>query len=239
MPGVPTLTVPARHAQYLTLLATVLGLLLLGLLALDYSRRQQRAQEAARLDTIAELRASQVRAWLETQLRAASFVAEHGQLGEWYQAWTERADTGAQQRLMQELTRFAGAMQMRRVLLLDAQARIVAGEKPGPDRPPPELHAAVRQALASGKIARTDIYVVESAALPERLDIVVPLRARAGAALPAAVVLRISPWDQLYPLLAAWPLPSQSGESVLWQRVGDEALALSELRQRPGSAGRL
>ncbi|MCU7372423.1 PAS domain S-box protein [Paucibacter sp. O1-1] len=239
MPGVPTLPVPARRAQNLTLLATVLGLLLLGLLALDYSRRQQRAQEAARLDTIAELRASQVRAWLETQLRAASFVAEHGQLGEWYQAWTERADTGAQQRLMQELTRFAGAMQMRRVLLLDAQARIVAGEKPGPDRPPPELHAAVRQALASGKIARTDIYVVESAALPERLDIVVPLRARAGAALPAAVVLRISPWDQLYPLLAAWPLPSQSGESVLWQRVGDEALALSELRQRPGSAGRL
>ena len=73
------------------------------------------------------------------------------------------------------------------------------------------------------------IYRAEGAALPLRLDIVAPL-VQTGRPARGALVLRTDPQRLLFPMLASWPVPSDSGETLLWRRDGDGAVLLSGSR---------
>ena len=53
-----------------------------------------------------------------------------------------------------------------------------------------------------------------------------------GGAAVAAVLMHGDPDDYLYPLLAEWPVPSESGETLLVERRGDRVVFLSDLRAR-------
>ncbi|MGZ5433472.1 MAG: bifunctional diguanylate cyclase/phosphodiesterase, partial [Thermoanaerobaculia bacterium] len=57
-----------------------------------------------------------------------------------------------------------------------------------------------------------------------------------GQRAVGAIVLELDPAEDLMPLVARWPLPSPSGESLLVRREGDSALYLSALRHRQGSS---
>ena len=51
-----------------------------------------------------------------------------------------------------------------------------------------------------------------------------------------AVLLRIDPYQFLYPFIQAWPMPSRTSETLLVQREGNEVVFLNELRHRKNSA---
>ena len=94
---------------------------------------------------------------------------------------------------------------------------------------PPELKTTALRAMASGQVLHTSLYRADDANLPLRLDIVTPLL-RSGTPARGAVVMRLDPRKVLYPTLRSWPVPSDTGETVLWRRDGDRVLALSELK---------
>ncbi|HSW24133.1 MAG TPA: PAS domain-containing protein, partial [Burkholderiaceae bacterium] len=96
----------------------------------------------------------------------------------------------------------------------DAAALPVASE-PNTDREvPPGLRTAVLRAVATGDVQHSEIYRVEAAQPPQRLDIVAPL-IRTGAPSRAVAVLRVDTGVFLGPLLGGWPVPSQTAESLL------------------------
>ena len=99
-------------------------------------------------------------------------------------------------------------------------------------RPSPELLAAVVLARRDGKVHRAGPY--RGLAGQVRLDYVAPLSAVSGPT--PFIVLQVDPADWLYPMLQAWPTPSASGETLLFQRDGDQALFLNELRHRKDTA---
>ena len=88
------------------------------------------------------------------------------------------------------------------------------------------LLQAVREAAASGAPVRTSIYRRKFAETPLRLNMVVPL-VHTGTPARGVFVLRIDPHHALFPMLAAWPMPSTSGETVLWRVTGNRQLALN------------
>jgi len=51
-----------------------------------------------------------------------------------------------------------------------------------------------------------------------------------------SIVLQIDPKRYLYPFIQAWPVPSESAETILVRREGDSVLFLNELRHREGTA---
>lgn len=65
------------------------------------------------------------------------------------------------------------------------------------------------------------------------LDSVQAVRNADGIPL-AVVILRSSAQTYLYPLIRAWPSSSQSAETILVQRDGNEVLYLNPLRHHPG-----
>jgi len=66
-----------------------------------------------------------------------------------------------------------------------------------------------------------------------------PLQATPGGQPFGAVLFSINPAERLYPLLRTWPSESQSGETLLVRREGDEAVYLNDTRFHPDAALRL
>jgi two-component system, sensor histidine kinase and response regulator len=197
----------------------------------------QRAQAEARLQLLAELRASQVETWVDRQMRLAQFLSDSTLLPELYRQWRESGQADAGERLLRRAVEFRQANDGDSALLLDADGQVLAREHPNTLAVSPEMLAAARSAVQLNRAVHTGIYRRDGSAFPLRLDVVIPLRPT-GTLPRGIIVLRIDPRRALFPMLAAWPVPSASGESVLWQADGAEIFNLSDVRQQPDSAGR-
>ncbi len=200
--------------------------------------RQERAQAAARLEAVAELRATQVQAWLDRHMSFAQFIGDGTVLADLYTQWQDHGDAAAGQRLMARAIDSRHADGADSALLVDAAGNVLAREHPADRLLAAELKSTVLDAIAAGGATGTSIYGRNGTEIPERLDIVVPLL-KTGHPAHGAMVLRIDPRRSLFPMLAAWPVPSRTAEAVLWDREGDRIVNISELRGRPGSVGRV
>ena len=153
-------------------------------------------------------------------------------------AWVERGEQTAGDRLMGRLVEFRRASKIESVLLADGSGQVLAREQPVDRLLDDTLLQVLREAAASGAPVRTSIYRRNVAETPLRLDMVVPL-VHTGTPARGVFVLRIDPHRALFPLLSAWPMPSTSGETVLWRVKGDRLLALNDVRFQPESAGQM
>ncbi|HEX5684553.1 MAG TPA: PAS domain-containing protein [Ideonella sp.] len=196
----------------------------------------QRQQAGARLQSLAELRATQVEAWVGRQMMLARAISSGPALAELFNRWTQTQDAEAIERLLARSIEFRRANDGDGVVVLDAQGQVLASEHPQAPGPNVELDAAIRESIASGTPHHTGIYHQEGARLSRQFDVVVPLTGT-GSPPQGAIVLRIDPRRVLFPMLVSWPVPSASGESVLWRRAGDLLVNLSDVRDQPGSAG--
>jgi len=97
-----------------------------------------------------------------------------------------------------------------------------------------QTQSFVQQALDTRQVLFSDLYSDGTV----RLDFIVPLLAEPGGEAPpiGALLLRIDPYTQLFPLMQRWPTPSPSAETSIVRQEGDEIVFLNELRHHPGSA---
>ncbi|KQP44621.1 hypothetical protein ASF44_27475 [Pseudorhodoferax sp. Leaf274] len=194
-----------------------------------------RAQARARVQSVADLRVSQAQDWVERQMGLAEFLVDSSYLGELFVRWQDQADAAAGERLLARAVKFRRSNDADSVFVVDARGTVLGSEHPA-DAERPELQAALQQALARRTSVHTAIYRSESSAMPVRMDVVIPLLAT-GTAPRGAMVLRIDPRRALYPLLSSWPVPTRTGEAMLWAESGDRLVALSDARWNPDAAG--
>ncbi|HSW05702.1 response regulator [Aquabacterium sp.] len=217
-------------------------LLLVALLAAWNIRQEfqrQHAQARARVLSLNELRATQVEAWVARRMTMAGFLSTSAGLAEQFLRWQLQRDAVLGERLLARAVAYRQANDGDSALLVDAAGHLLAQEHAGAaGSTSDELQASVRQAIAQGVPVHTGVYRSgDDAAMPLRMDVVVPLQGSGGPA-PGALVVRIDARRSLFPLLAGWPGSSASGESVLWRRAGDSIVNVSELRHRPDGVGR-
>jgi two-component system sensor histidine kinase/response regulator len=209
-------------------------------LAAGWTIRQQfvneHEQAEARLQSLADLRAAQVEAWVERQLTLANYISRGAALGELFKLW-EAGDASAGERLLQRMTEFRHANGADSVLVADALGQVLASEHPTSPAGNPTMEATVQAAASQGRVLSTTIYRhPDEPRMPLRFDVVVPLLS-SGPAPRGVVVLQTDPRRSLFPMLSTWPVPSASGESLLWQQRGDAVVNLSDLRNSAHSAG--
>jgi PAS domain S-box-containing protein len=201
-----------------------------GLLLHRSSAAAYRAQ--AEVEAIAVLKVDQVERWRRRHLGVARALAA--------QAGVLLADRGAgAERLAAHadlLLDGAAALEDATALALldeDGEVRIAAGAPRGAANAPehrPEVIAALRR----GEPWLSDLHEDASGL---HLDLVAPLPAPRAAI--AGLLIRVDPERDLFPRIAAWPLPGGSGETALVRADGDGAMVLNGLRHRLDSALRL
>jgi PAS domain S-box-containing protein len=200
----------------------------------------QRELAAGRLQALAELRDTQLEAWMQRQQALAAYLGGSTTLRDLLQRVLDQGDAEALPALLARAVSVRKANDADSVLVLAAGGRLLTSEHAEPAGAAPDagLQATLARALATGKPAATGVYWQADAPFPLRLDLVVPLT-RDGVPARGALVLRLDAERVLLPLLAAWPVPDSSGEAVLWRRVDDRLIAQSARRRQPDAAGRL
>jgi PAS domain S-box-containing protein len=68
------------------------------------------------------------------------------------------------------------------------------------------------------------------------LDLIVPIISEQEESTEEFLVMEIDPEEYFYPLIQTWPSDSQSGETVVFEKVGNEVVYLNELRHIKNSA---
>ncbi len=112
---------------------------------------------------------------------------------------------------------------------------------PGAFHPDAAMLRATREALATRTIAFADLHDGE-AGQPISLDVLAPVSdpARGTGAAPIGVIaIRVNAGAELFQMIGSWPIPSETAETLLVRREGDEVVFLNELRHRAGTALRL
>ena len=197
-----------------------------------------RAQAQARVQSVAALRVSQAEDWVRRQMGLANFLVDSAHLGDLFLRWNDQHDATAGERMLKRAVKFRQSNDADSVFVVDAQGAVLGSEHPADPQASPELLAALQTALVRRVPVHTEIYRNEGSPMPVRMDVVIPLTAT-GTTARGAIVLRIDPRRALYPLLASWPVPTRTGEAMLWHENGDRLVALSDSRWKSDAPGTL
>ncbi|KAB2890114.1 MAG: PAS domain S-box protein [Desulfobulbaceae bacterium] len=215
----------------------VVGILSTGYLYARDQHERYRERVEAELNAIAELKIGEIRQWRAERLHDAALFYRNSVFSELTRRYfVMPGDREARQQLEQWLEKYSRRLQYNRVSLVDAAGgeRLVlpAVSPPAVPRRDPERVAA----LAARHMTFLD-FRRDRPGDPPYLEIIVPL-----LAMPdwresiGSLVLRIDPASYLYPLIQQWPTPSESAETLLVRREGDDVLFLNDLRFRQGAA---
>ena len=193
--------------------------------AFDYNERID--QHGLELQVVAQARATQVGQWLQVHLSQARFARSSPLMFNLHDRWQGGHDVEARDQLLARAVALRQAFGDEAALVLDAQGNTLASETGLTGVAPPALLAATRRAVASGEVSHTGIYLSDTAPTAVRLDIVAPLLGRdhlSQAPAKAVVVLRMDVTASLLPMLAHWPTPRRTAQSLLVQRDGDRVV---------------
>jgi PAS domain S-box-containing protein len=208
-----------------------------GLTALVALRTWQQAErnETARLETVANGKLLQLSAWLRERQGDAELLRGNSHIADLFARWQDRQDPGAGAQLVQRLQDYATRNTWQGATLVAGDIAVwQSGGAPALD---PPLRDAARRALDSGQSEMLGPYRDEHGEL--RLAFVSPLPAPlATGKRRVAVVIHTDPHRTVLRALADWPVPTRSGEVLLYRRDGEQVLFLSDLRFQPDAAGR-
>ncbi len=86
--------------------------------------------------------------------------------------------------------------------------------------------------MQAQKVVFSDLYRDEDSKV--MLSVLTPLLVIQGneKVIIGVILMRIEPYQFLYPLIKSWPTPSLTGETELIRREGNEVVFLNELRHR-------
>ncbi len=223
-----------RRLLPLALIALAIILLTSGTIIFTFN--QEKSKEADRLQAIAELKAGQISDWLRERDGDMHFVQTSRFFAEAYRHWADKADGSNAEVLKERLNEFREDKSFKRVLLFDEKSKLLWSSETAAPAVNSALQSAAQVAETEGRALRVGPYRGADGRL--RLDLIAPLLLVGTNPCPA-VVLRVDPEEYLFPALQTWPVPSASGETLLFRRDGDQVLYLNELRHLKGAAAML
>ncbi|MCC6698307.1 MAG: PAS domain S-box protein [Candidatus Hydrogenedentes bacterium] len=233
---------PARARYAGVKLVTVFILLSAGIIAMGRAsllahESHYRAEIERHLAGVAALKADELAHWRYERLGDSRVLHENANFASLVRRCLESTpDPEASKLLRAWLEQVQSAYEYDRVCLYDAQGVERVSIPAAPEQGAALSPGQAIDALRPGQVAIRDFYRDESDGRVY-LALFVPILDPAGAGgVQGLVMLRIDPGRYLYPLINRWPTPSESAETLLVRREGNDTLFLNELRMQKGTA---
>jgi len=202
---------------------------------------QARLRAEERLITIARLKVSQISDWRAKRLGDAAVLMDSTFLVAAIGGWLEDSRSGdAGEAIRARFNDLCEHYGYEDVLLVDPDRRVRLSLS-GRRAIHPEELAALDAVERGHRPVFVDLYVGPGDMGPQ-INVVAPLFVGGIAAerrLAGMVIFVCDPRQFLYPLIQSWPTPSESAETLLVRRDGNDVLFLNELRYRSSTALKL
>ena len=198
--------------------------------------RQFRAEAGRQLSAIAELKVDELSQYRKERLwDAGAFFKNEAFPGLVRRFLEHPEDAEAPEQLQEWAAQYLATGQYDLICLFDAQGVIRMAE---PAEPP--VSSFISQNVS--EILRSDRVIFQDFTRSEHdqrayLSLLVPIFDESGTNRPLGVLaLRIDPESYLYPFIQRWPVPSETSETLLVRRDGNDALFLNELKFQTNTA---
>lgn len=229
-----------RRGPSLSVLAAIFVALSIFLVVGGYAsyKREERsiqAQRSRELRAIATLKVSQIVDWRNERISDAKHGVNHLAAHREVLASLSHPPGGRPNReTIRELELIRNADNYGNVMLASTGGELLASLDPGVDSLGPEVRALVQDAKEPGRVVVGELFRPPGGG-QVNLDIAAPVCSPAGKVL-AVLLLRADPEPRLFPLIQSWPTPSETAETLLVRRDGEEILFLNRLRHHQAPA---
>ncbi|MDO8848902.1 MAG: ATP-binding protein [Coriobacteriia bacterium] len=199
--------------------------------------RTLRAQAENELETIAELKSAEIARWRGERLADADRLAAAPGARELVIHWLAEPSDENLEPVVQTLRSLRHDDRYADVMLVSTEGEMLVAASGDAIELQPDALKSLREALASGEPVLSELHGDESGHDPH-LDVLTPISAsdEPDAQAIAAVLLRIDVDQFLFPLIQSWPTPSETAETLLVEREGDDVLFLNDLRHADDTA---
>ena len=238
-PSLPNLESTTRASYTLLLVFVVLaaGIVTSGFLYYRNYEIRHRTEVEHQLSAVADLKVDGIVHWRKERMGDALLFYQNDNFSIRVKNYFQRPeDDENKQRLRRWLQHAQEGYKYDHVFLLDARGkeRMSASET----RRPISNHLILRsaEALRTKQMAFEDFYRNEYDGQIYLAVLVPILDEQDNGRAIGTLVLRIDPEQYLYPFLIRWPTPSETSETLLVRREGNEALFLNELRYQKNTA---
>jgi len=225
----------SRRWLVLAIAALVLVVVAAGYWFAVDQERSVRMQAEDQLASIAVLKVAEIARWREDSLADAWRTAQgpglRGRVARWEaDPSAENAELVRQALVVQTYGgRYADA------LIVDPAGQVLASAARSVETLHPVGLVAVQRSIAAGAAVISDLHAFTGDS--PHIDIAAPVYAENDPSrIIGVVILQASAHDFLYPLIAKWPTPSRSAETLLVMKVGSDVLFLNDIRHKEDAA---
>ncbi|MFZ3018010.1 MAG: PAS domain S-box protein [Gallionella sp.] len=188
------------------------------------------------LGAVADIKAAQIAEWRDNYRREGEAHTRNSLLAVEFGLWLREGapSNERKQRLRRMLAELQHAEGYVNLVLLDRRGvvrlSLVDGFALAAEDAQP-----VKQAVDSGEVVFKDFHHDSQGEHGIRFDLMAPLTV-AGEKVVGVMELEIDPYISLYPMIRSWPARSESAESLLVRREGNDVLFLNDLRHKKATA---
>ncbi len=203
-----------------------------GWLQFNNQKVETRRLAVERLDYIAALKSEQIAQWMHERRADAITRIDQSLARRFLQA---PHDAVVRQELQQWMSRVQKAYGYSAVVLFDAAGTLRLQATNSETRWQDAVTVARIREYARDTMSARDVVFFDLHRLPDQSALIafavpVGLLPQAEPSAAGALLFIIDPQDFLFPALQRWPVPSDSGETLLIRREGDEVVFLNALR---------
>ncbi len=227
----------ARLAFAAVFAAMVAGFIAAGFIYYRSYEEHYRAEVGNQLSAIAELKVNELNQWRRERLSDGQIFTNNPAFSALVRRFLGTPeDPMAKREIQAWISKIQTFGQYDAVRLLDAKGFTLLS---APSELEPASAEVVHDALArlrAKEVSFRDFYRSDRSQRVH-LAVIAPISDELDAnRLLGVLVLRIDPFAYLYPFISRWPTPSQTAETLLVRREGNDVLFLNELRFQKGTA---
>lgn len=226
-----------EQAAYASVVLLFLALWVSGAWFYRAQEQQARANVETELQAISQLKVDQLVQWRSERLADAAVLMDSEFFADGVASWLARPRPDLAEKILQRFRAMQQYNGYNEIVLVDKQARV----RLALSEPAEALHPLERTTLATAlrevRPVLSDLHFDSNSLVPHA-NLVAPLSVmvRGRREVIGAIILNLDARRFLYPLIASWPTPTTSAETLLVRRDGPDALFLNDLRHRPNSA---
>ena len=190
------------------------------------------------LEAIAKLKISEITHWHEERLSEAEFFpGEKTFINNTKQLLLNKSPVRTKRYFDETLTPIKINHHYENIFIADSYGKLRYSLDSSLTVLDAELMSDIQKSVFEKKIIFTDFYYCTTHK-KIHYDIVSPIFTNNN--LPIAVmILRVNPYDYLYPLIQSWPVPSKTAETLIIRKEGKHIIFLNELKYLKNTALKL